>query len=471
MKCNRFSVVLAIAVVAVAALVLSTTSALANVITNPGFETTVPHANWNTFWGDTYTLGDWQATLYGDRLAYKTSGGNTGAYLGNNSGNPADGSDEPTAFYQAVDATDVSGDYEFSFDYLNTDSDGTDNVISWGIWGYPSPVDHDNFVNGNSIAFVHSQHADSLIASGDFLPGTVGWTNHAAPTFTVPSGLDRIIVGLGSDEFRPANGDAIGFDNVSLQEATTGGGPGRSIQFDVSDNSGSYQGTEGPAQANGLLTGADDNWNTVTGDVSSGLVFTDGSPASGVSIDFGRQEFDSGAVNWDVTGSETGRSGGSDIYANELMRDWMYTTSDDNLGVRVTGLQPGDYDVFALAREYDATGRLYSVAIGTDDDDSTTFDVDAGLIYPGLFRHDGVTGAPSTWAESANYFYQRVHVDDPSHYIVTIVDPTGAQYATLQGLQIVQVAQAVPEPSTFALAALGLLGLGWYGRRRRRRAA
>ena len=42
----------------------------------------------------------------------------------------------------------------------------------------------------------------------------------------------------------------------------------------------------------------------------------------------------------------------------------------------------------------------------------------------------------------------------------------------LKGLIATQgISTAVPEPSTFALAALGLLGLGWYGRRRRKRAA
>jgi hypothetical protein len=46
------------------------------------------------------------------------SGGNPGAYLGNNTGNPA-GVSNPTAFYQAVDATGVSGDYQFSFDYTH----------------------------------------------------------------------------------------------------------------------------------------------------------------------------------------------------------------------------------------------------------------------------------------------------------------------------------------------------------------
>jgi hypothetical protein len=49
--------------------------------------------------------------------------------------------------------------------------------------------------------------------------------------------------------------------------------------------------------------------------------------------------------------------------------------------------------------------------------------------------------------------------------------PTDTQlplFALSEPLTITDDAAGVPEPSTFLLAALGLLGLGWYGRRRRR---
>ena len=39
----------------------------------------------------------------------------------------------------------------------------------------------------------------------------------------------------------------------------------------------------------------------------------------------------------------------------------------------------------------------------------------------------------------------------------------------INGFELSQGAAVIPEPSTFALAVLGLLGLGFFGRRRRRR--
>ena len=70
---------------------------------------TVSHANWDTFNTATWPEGVWQATLYSDRLAYKTSGGTlNSAYLGNNVNNPA-GPANPTGFYHSFPATGLSG--------------------------------------------------------------------------------------------------------------------------------------------------------------------------------------------------------------------------------------------------------------------------------------------------------------------------------------------------------------------------
>ena len=68
-----------------------------------------------------------------------------------------------------------------------------------------------------------------------------------------------------------------------------------------------------------------------------------------------------------------------------------------------------------------------------------SYDFIAGDTTLNIFmdRNDGLSGDPNNWL---------------SGYSLQEVPP-------------------VPEPSTFALATLGLLGLGWCGRRRRRRAA
>ena len=41
-------------------------------------------------------------------------------------------------------------------------------------------------------------------------------------------------------------------------------------------------------------------------------------------------------------------------------------------------------------------------------------------------------------------------------------------YAMSEPLSIVSDAPVIPEPSTFLIWALGLLGLAWYARRRRK---
>lgn len=238
----------------------------------------------------------------------------------------------------------------------------------------------------------------------------------------------------------------------------------KSLQFDVGDNVGSYTGTEAPAQANGALDAGDSQWNTVVGDTSGVMSFSDGtSTVMPITVDFGRQEFSTGSISWNVfddTESQASSPGG--VTDTSLMEDWHYTTNNDNLGVRVQGLAAGEYDVYALVREPNQPGRTYSVAIGTDFDDSTIFDVDANQIDPGLFQHDIVATDNNgilNWTEGNNFVMQRLSISGPDEWVVIIVDPTNAPYGTLEGFQIVAV-QQVPEPTTYALGLFAAAALG-----------
>ncbi len=219
---------------------------------------------------------------------------------------------------------------------------------------------------------------------------------------------------------------ALTLTSVLLAGCLASLAPAATLLIDFSDNVGVYTGTASPAHAAGDATGA--NWNLAVGDVGSGLVWDDGTPATGVQVDVGRG---APAINWGIGLPEaTSSAVGVPIYDTNLMRDWHYTTNNDNLGARVSGLAPGNYRVYALVREPNQLGRTYNAAIGVNMDGTTD---------PTVFETTPITNAAgiTDWTDGKNYAATNVTVTSPTDWITVLVDPTNAGYGTLQGIQIV----------------------------------
>ena len=244
---------------------------------------------------------------------------------------------------------------------------------------------------------------------------------------------------------------------VALLAATTSV-QADTIQFDFGAGGGglgTYVGNDAPAGTaatvwNGVFT----NQTNPTG----GLLFADGSAATGVTIETGEGV---GAIDWtapidrgrnnDALGTGDGTLG---IYDTALTGDWFFGVQNENLGVRVSGLAPGEYDVYSINREPTAPDRTYDVGIGVAN--TTDF---TGLAVTSLTGQD--TNA-TAFVDGHNFATERVTVTSTSDFITVIIDPTNERFGTISGLQIVAV---IPEPSSFAI----ILGLGVAGLTRRKR--
>jgi len=207
------------------------------------------------------------------------------------------------------------------------------------------------------------------------------------------------------------------------------------IQFDFSDDVGSYTGSQSPGHLAGDVTGT--TWNLAVGDVGSGLTWDDGTPAIGVQLDVGN-----GSPNIDWGGGlgeySIGTTGVA-IYDTDLMRDWHYSSGNANLGARVSGLAAGDYRVYALVREGNQLARTYDVAVGVN--------INA-LGDPGVVETTPISDASgiTTWVDGRNFAATDVTVSGTSDWVTVIVDPTNEQWGTLEGLQIVSSGPPPPPP-------------------------
>lgn len=110
--------------------------------------------------------------------------------------------------------------------------------------------------------------------------------------------------------------------------------------------------------------------------------------------------------------------------------------------------------IYVWAGAYDGTGLFTASLPGAIDFTDTTL------------TGDGVT------PKESGLYTLLVTPDNPNDTLnlsFVLGQSTGGNANMLISGVAVSVAPAVPEPSTFALAALGLFGLGWFGWRRQRR--
>ncbi|MDF3057120.1 MAG: glycosyltransferase family 1 [Rariglobus sp.] len=222
------------------------------------------------------------------------------------------------------------------------------------------------------------------------------------------------------------------------------------------------------------FTGA--KWNTITADAPSGLVFSDNSAATGVSVNMGVSSGTTTTIN---LGSNTfsqlaGTASDSLIYAgNSVGRDGIFTSNSSNpyFGVQIGGLSAGTYDIYIAARNTNTgSGQAaydqiaYVGKASTAANFSFTGYTSSLLSYAADQNPD--TYRASAWVQGDNYVKLSITLT-AGEYLNLAVAGNGTTRGFLNAMQIVSTS-TIPEPSTYAaLGGFAVLGLAVVARRRR----
>lgn len=208
----------------------------------------------------------------------------------------------------------------------------------------------------------------------------------------------------------------------------------------------------------------DTAWNNLTTADATGLIDSGGAISS-VGINLGiAGSTGSKVINLSTQPSGqaalTGTSVNSGVYAgNSIGRYGIFSNSTANnvdsnriaLGVQISGLAAGTYDIYTLTRNTNTIGgQTFAVHLGTS---STAGDFD----FSG-YSNESITmstGATEAWADNSNYLKQTITIA-AGQFLNIAVDGTATQTrGFLNALQIV----AVPEPSSLLLILPCLAGV------------
>ncbi len=213
-------------------------------------------------------------------------------------------------------------------------------------------------------------------------------------------------------------------------------------------------------------------WNTVAGAYAGGATFvwSNGADATDIEIDLGQTTTAAGrTILLASTPTQNALGGGSNtgVYADtSVAKDGIFPTSTGTraVGVQVTGLDAGLYDVYITARNTNQNSQHYQTVYAGATAEAGDFDF-SGYQFGSLsFSSSAV--ATETWEENGNYVKLSVSLAAGQALNIASIGGLGGSgdRGFLNSVQIV----AVPEPSAFA--ALGGLGALTFAATRRRRA-
>lgn len=199
--------------------------------------------------------------------------------------------------------------------------------------------------------------------------------------------------------------------------------------------------------------------NTYTGPttVNEGSLFVNGSITSNATVNGGLLG-GNGTIGGTVTVNANGTvSAGNSTGHLRIAPATSAPNSYAQLALGTLWAEIGGFDQGATSGGYDwievIGGATLAPGAVIDVDVLSTFDAPVGSYFDILTATDGITGDASSLVLNL--------VGSPTRGLLASIVPLGGNMEALR-------LTAVPEPSTFALSALGLLGLAFLGRRRQR---
>lgn len=225
----------------------------------------------------------------------------------------------------------------------------------------------------------------------------------------------------------------------------------------------------------GTGAGASPSWNQVQlTDVNSGLLYADGTAATGVVLNLGTATSTT-TLSLSTQPSTSGALGGifsSGVYGSgSVGTDGIFSgtnTAINTVGFQLGGLAAGTYDVYITARNTsrDDTTSGYSqvVKVGTS---ASSGNFDYSGYSSKTLTYAGSTSSAS-WVENGNYLKMSVTLTSGDLLNLAVTGSGADLRGFLNSVQIVNTSSAVPEPSTYA-AIGGVVALGFAAGARRRR--